>query len=448
MRFIVYLIKSTLVSAVTYPVVAHWIWHKDGWLAKHGFVDFAGSAVVHAVGGTCALICCVVLGPRTGRYIALQKQQCSLQPSLSENGVVSKEIQMSDCIVDVLDDSEVDAKASGAADNVDDVVHSASLENKNREAADTIQFMRSDFLRHLDFSASRDNTQLLSGTLILWIGWFSFNAGSTLQMSSLENARLSAFVATNTALGGAAGGLAGLLGGYWVSGGHFPARDLSNGVLCGLVSITSMVHCVEIWQSVLIGGLGGFIPLGVGILFAKLHIDDPVCTVAVHLFGGVWSVLAVGLFAHNAGPGVDLLKRGMFYGGSLFSVQLYGICSVVAWAALTSGLFLFVLSHLTELRVDETKEVYGLDKSEHGIDSDARFFAMLVNFSSAIERLRSADLLTDAPSAYEKGLARSVLNQRMKDILRDVSGLDRSARAGDLDNFDFVALEERRPLLI
>jgi Amt family ammonium transporter len=67
MKFQSYLIYSFLISAVIYPIVGHWIWG-GGWLAKLNYADFAGSSVVHAVGGVAALIGTIILKPRLGKY--------------------------------------------------------------------------------------------------------------------------------------------------------------------------------------------------------------------------------------------------------------------------------------------------------------------------------------------------------------------------------------------
>lgn len=67
-KFSSYCIYSFIISLVIYPIEAHWVWG-GGWLAKHGFIDFAGSACIHAVGGICALIGAIMIGARTGKYI-------------------------------------------------------------------------------------------------------------------------------------------------------------------------------------------------------------------------------------------------------------------------------------------------------------------------------------------------------------------------------------------
>ena len=67
-KFVSYCIYSAVISAVVYPIEAGWVWNGQGWLALLGFHDFAGSAVIHMVGGLTALIGAVILGPRLGKY--------------------------------------------------------------------------------------------------------------------------------------------------------------------------------------------------------------------------------------------------------------------------------------------------------------------------------------------------------------------------------------------
>lgn len=68
-QFKSYLVYTIFISAFIYPISGHWIWNSDGWLAKLGFHDFAGSTVVHSVGGWAAFIGAWVLGPRIGKYV-------------------------------------------------------------------------------------------------------------------------------------------------------------------------------------------------------------------------------------------------------------------------------------------------------------------------------------------------------------------------------------------
>jgi len=67
-RFNAYLVGSFMITTVIYPIYGSWVWNDNGWLKQLGFIDFAGSTVVHTVGACCALAGLAALGPRTGRY--------------------------------------------------------------------------------------------------------------------------------------------------------------------------------------------------------------------------------------------------------------------------------------------------------------------------------------------------------------------------------------------
>lgn len=67
-KFSTYLIFSLMMTVFIYPISGHWVWQGDGWLTKLGFIDFAGSTVVHSVGGWAALVAAVMVGPRIGKY--------------------------------------------------------------------------------------------------------------------------------------------------------------------------------------------------------------------------------------------------------------------------------------------------------------------------------------------------------------------------------------------
>ena len=68
-KFSAYCVYSGIISLVVYPIEAGWVWNPQGWLAKMGFIDFAGSAAIHSVGGVSALIGAIILGPRIGKYV-------------------------------------------------------------------------------------------------------------------------------------------------------------------------------------------------------------------------------------------------------------------------------------------------------------------------------------------------------------------------------------------
>lgn len=68
-KFLSYCVYSAVISAVVYPIEAHWIWGPDGWLTAMGFHDYAGSCAIHMVGGIAALIGAIILGPRIGKFV-------------------------------------------------------------------------------------------------------------------------------------------------------------------------------------------------------------------------------------------------------------------------------------------------------------------------------------------------------------------------------------------
>ncbi len=67
-KFSTYIVLSLVMTILIYPISGHWVWQGDGWLTKLGFVDFAGSSVVHSVGGWAALVAAYLVGPRIGKY--------------------------------------------------------------------------------------------------------------------------------------------------------------------------------------------------------------------------------------------------------------------------------------------------------------------------------------------------------------------------------------------
>jgi Amt family ammonium transporter len=77
---------SFFFSLIIYPPVAHWCWDPNGWLAKLGMIDFAGSAVVHIVGGTAALVGAMLCGPRTGRFREVDGKRESVDQTVAHPG--------------------------------------------------------------------------------------------------------------------------------------------------------------------------------------------------------------------------------------------------------------------------------------------------------------------------------------------------------------------------
>ena len=202
------------------------------------------------------------------------------------------------------------------------------------------------------------------GVLILWVGWFGFNAGSTL---GVDNAFFG-YVALNTQLAAAAGAVAALLI-AWAVTGKADVPTTLNGCLAGLVAITASCAFVAPWAAVVIGLIGGLIVFAAMKFFDKARIDDPIFALSVHGVAGVWGTLSTGFFATPELAEMTSGQAGLFYGGGFTQLGVQAI-GVVA-----SGVFAFVVSFILllgikavvgSLRVTEEEEIIGLDMSEHG----------------------------------------------------------------------------------
>jgi Amt family ammonium transporter len=284
-KFGPFILFSFILVAFIYPIGGHWAWG-GGWLSGMGFLDFAGSTVVHSVGGWAALAGVIMLGPRIGKYMA----DGSVRPIPGHN------------------------------------MTSATL-----------------------------------GTLILWLGWFGFNPGST--MAADPGAIAS--IAVNTSMAAASGCLAATAVAWLLLG----KPDLSmvlNGTLAGLVAITAPCANVTVGGSLLIGLIAGIIVVYSVLFFDRVKIDDPVGALSVHLVNGMFGTLAVGLFA---------TEGGLFYGGGFgrTMTQLTGIAAVgVTTFVLSLGVW-FALKATLGIRVSREEEMEGLDVGEHGMEAYSGF---------------------------------------------------------------------------
>lgn len=220
------------------------------------------------------------------------------------------------------------------------------------------------------------------GTFLLWFGWYGFNIGNAwfiqFNPTSIEVATLAA---VNTTLAAAAGGLTSLLFNLWwidhITGeGIFDLKYAMNGVLSGLVSITGGCGVVEPWAALIIGILSGINYTFASRLLLRLHIDDAVDAVPVHLFNGILSIIMTGLLASptrllNAyGRNVHV---GLFYSWSngqsdfvLLGIQLIGLLFVIGWVMFFMIPFFTWLDFMGWFRSDPLDEIVGLDTSYHG----------------------------------------------------------------------------------
>jgi len=280
-KFSTYIIFSFIMTVVIYPISGHWVWQGEGWLTELGFIDFAGSTVVHSVGGWAALVGAILVGPRIGKY--------------------------------------VDGKSNAIPGH------------------------------NLVLGAL--------GILILWLGWFGFNAGSELAISG-DSANAVAGILITTNLAAAAGAITAMMV-TWVKYGRPDISMTLNGALAGLVAITAGCAAVSPLGAFIIGIIGGVVVVfSIDTIDKKFQIDDPVGAISVHGVCGAIGTLLVGVFA---------IDGGLLYGGGFnqLGVQAIGVFSIAAWAIVTSFVVLFVLKKTIGLRVSKKEEVDGLDRHEH-----------------------------------------------------------------------------------
>jgi ammonium transporter, Amt family len=198
--------------------------------------------------------------------------------------------------------------------------------------------------------------------LLLWVGWFGFNAGSTLSVDK----GFFGFVALNTNLGAAAGTVAAMII-SWIVLGKADVPMMLNGALAGLVAITASCAFVDTWAAVLIGFISGILVFYSIRFFENRGIDDPIAALSVHGTAGVWGTLSTGFFATKELATVG--KPGLFYGGGFhqLGVQALGVIASGAFALIASFILLAIIKKaMNGLRVTEEEEIMGLDMSEHG----------------------------------------------------------------------------------
>jgi ammonium transporter, Amt family len=214
------------------------------------------------------------------------------------------------------------------------------------------------------------------GVLILWFGWFGFNAGSTLGIQSGDKLGYFAYVALTTNVAAAAGALGGVL----TSWAFIRKPDLSmllNGVIAALVAVTAACGFVAPWAAIVIGFVAGAIAVGAVLWVESIGIDDPIGAVAVHGLAGVWGTLATGLFALPAlASNLATGRGGLLYTGSAhqLGVQALGILAVGAFTFTASFLALWAMRRIAGIRVEPEVEQAGLDVSEHGMWGYPEFY--------------------------------------------------------------------------
>jgi Amt family ammonium transporter len=214
------------------------------------------------------------------------------------------------------------------------------------------------------------------GCFILWFGWYGFNGAA-----ASTGAQLGSIFLTTTIAPAIATVVCMVF--TWVKYGKPDVSMCLNASLAGLVGITAGCDVMDAFGAIMVGVVSGLLVVfGVWLLDHKLHIDDPVGAVAVHMMNGIWGTFAVGLFATTTAPECEI--NGLFYGGgfSLLGIQCAGIVSVAAWTAVTMTIVFLAIKHTIGLRASVEEETRGLDVTEHGLASSYADFMPVINTSA------------------------------------------------------------------
>ncbi len=274
-----YLSGSIILGCFIYPIFGHWVWgqivnpENTAWLADLGFIDFAGSTVVHSVGAWVSLIGVWMVKPRIGRYHPVTGEVMPMKTNYSYS---------------------------------------------------------------------------ILGVMILWLGWWGFNGGSTLAFNSDVG-----LIILNTNLAGAAAGLSAFLHSYLVQGKSDIIEKIIGGTITGLVAITAGCHLFSPQSSILVGFLAGLVHnYSYDWIIKTLRLDDAVGAVPVHGFGGAFGTICVALFGKT-----ELLALPRF---EQLGVQVLGVLVCFAFTSVSAYLMFLFLKVSIGIRVSPADEIRGV----------------------------------------------------------------------------------------
>ena len=278
-----YIVITATISGLLYSISVRWTWG-GGWISQMDppFHDFAGSGVVHCLGGGAAFAGSYMVGPRIGRWT---------NPA--------------------------------------------------------------EFAPH-------SVPQVLSGVLLLWVGWYGFNPGSTGSMSSVADALAASNAAMTTTISAAASGLV-IMTYHLVSTGgrHIFVMSFANGVLSGLVAVTAGCDVYTPWAAIAVGCGAAAVYTCANSIIRSLQIDDVVDAAAVHGAAGCWGCIAVGLFHPDLGFVTNAME-GEFT-TDLLVTQIRGAASLLTLGCVPIFILCNMMKGLNFLRTSEAEEIMGLD---------------------------------------------------------------------------------------
>lgn len=332
-KFLSYCIYSAVISALIYPIEAHWIWG-GGWLAQLGFHDFAGSCAIHMVGGISAIIGAKLLGPRIGKF------------TKDKDGKIVK--------VNAFPGHNLPIGCLG------DFILWLGWYGFNGAAAASVEELGSIFLTTTVAPAIATVVCMI----FTWVKYGKPDVSMSLNASLAGLVAITAGCDVTDAFGAIViGGVAGVLVvfGVWLLDYKLHIDDPVGAVA---------VHCLNgIWGTIAVG------------LFAT----DTAPAFARGVGDGV-------TYGAN-----QIAAVGLFYGGGFkqLGLQLLGFVTVAAWTTITITIAFLVIKATVGLRVSEEEEIVGLDSCEHGLASAYSGFSIMdVSNTMTMEVNENTDLGT------------------------------------------------------
>ena len=329
-RFLSYCVYSAVISAVIYPIEAHWTWG-GGWLAQMGFHDFAGSNCIHMVGGICALIGAAMVGPRIGKFVK------------DKDGKVTK--------VNAFPGHNLPIGCLGV------FILWLGWYGFNGAAATSIDELGAVFVT----TTIAPSVATVVCMIFTWIKYGKPDVSMCLNASLAGLVAITAPCDVVDAFGAIViGAVSGLLVvfGVWLLDNKLHVDDPVGAVA---------VHFMNgIWGTIAVG------------LFAT----DTAPAFARGIGDGV-------TFGAN-----QIAGKGLFYGGGFhqLGIQLLGMFTTAAWTAVTITIAFLVIKKIFGLRVSQEEEIIGLDSSEHGLPSAYAGFSIMDTSAMTMDVNENTDL--------------------------------------------------------
>lgn len=253
------------------------------------------------------------------------------------------------------------------------------------------------------------------GVFILWFGWYGFNGAAA------KNGLQLATIFATTTLSPALACCTTMIW-TWIKYGKPDVAMTLNASLGGLVAVTAGCDAVDAVGSMIIGVLAGLmVPFLTWLLDYKLHVDDPVGAVPVHLGCGFLGTVCVGLFACRTDTMPEAV--GLFYGGGWhqLGIQLLGLLAIGLWTAATISLAFFTIQKTVGLRVTPHEEITGLDLQEHGLETAYAGFVMETERLNGVPELQEETAVTAAVAAPAEDAVPAVMMPAAAEGLAKVS---------------------------